>query len=248
MPSSRVFVDGSSQSLSVDATPITAAPLSISAWFKADVLQADDILVSIPDKDVADQFFALGIGWDDFGAQGANSVLQAIVRNGSRVYAQTSTSYTALTWHHACAVFATTTDRRVFLDGGGKGTNTTGLTPANVDRIAIGVLGDSTPTDYMDGKIALVVLRNVALSDAEVAEEAAETTLAGILDIQTAAIVAYWLNGTESDDDHDTGTYDMTANNGPTWDSADWPLPVPATGNIIPIIDHHNRMMVMMGD
>ncbi len=226
MPSSRVFVDGSSQSLSVDATPITSEPLTISAWFKADILQADDILVSIVDKSSGTLFWALGIGWDDFGAQGANSVLQAITRNGSRVYAQTSTSYTALTWHHACGVWAASNDRRVFLDGGGKGTETTGLSPSGLDRIAIGVLGDVSPTDYMDGKIALVVLRNVALSDAEVAEEAAETNLAGILAIQSAAIVAYWLDGTESDADHDTGTYGMTANNGPTWDSGDWPLPV----------------------
>ncbi len=249
MPSSRVFVDGSSQYLVVNSTPITEYPFTISAWFKADTPQADDVLVWIGDKDSSAQFWALAIGWNDYGTNPANSNVHAVTRVGARAEATTSSSYTANTWHHACGLFINSTSRKVYLDGGGEGTDATPMIPSASDRVAIGVAGDSSPTNYMDGKIALVILRNIELSGAEVAEEAAATSVAEALAIQTASIVAYWLNGTEVDTDHDTGTYDMTPVNSPTWDSGDWPFAAPGAGLSLPVaMAYYNRIRRTSGD
>jgi hypothetical protein len=41
----RAFDDGSSQYLQVGSTPVSAAPLSVAAWFKTDDLTADQTII-----------------------------------------------------------------------------------------------------------------------------------------------------------------------------------------------------------
>jgi hypothetical protein len=81
----------------------------------------------------------------------------------------TSTGYSANTWHHACVVFSATNSRSVYLDGGGKATETTETGNPIVDRTGIGVVYRNTPAAYTDGRIAEAGIWNVALTDAEVA-------------------------------------------------------------------------------
>lgn len=52
--------------------------------------------------------------------------------------AATSTAVSLNTWHHACGIFASSTDIRVLLDGAGKGTDGTNATPASLDTTSIG--------------------------------------------------------------------------------------------------------------
>ena len=46
------------------------------------------------------------------------------------------------------------TDRRVYIDGGSKGTNATNASDSALDRTSIGRAGDSTPDGYFDGRLA----------------------------------------------------------------------------------------------
>ena len=62
------------------------------------------------------------------------------------------------TWHHACGIFASATDRRAFIDGGSKGTNTDDYAPAGVNVTNIGCQyrfsAEPPRMSFVSGKIA----------------------------------------------------------------------------------------------
>ena len=82
----------------------------------------------------------------------------------------TTTGYTVGKWHHACGVSAAVNDRRVYIDGGSKGTGAANLATAwTMDLLAVGARYVSTAYSmYFDGAIADAAIWNVALTDAEV--------------------------------------------------------------------------------
>lgn len=154
----------SSQSLTVDSTPVTAAPFTVACWFLVNDVDNIYDLFSIVDKDVSNNHF-----WELRVLGTTTDVLSWRAFVSSQANATTSTAVTAGVWHHAVAIEAADNDRSVYLNGGGVGTNSTSRAPLNADRIAIGVQGDASPVNYMDGMIAEVAIWNVALTAAEVA-------------------------------------------------------------------------------
>lgn len=109
------------------------------------------------------------------------------------VSAVTSTTISASTWFHACAVFTSATSRAAFLNGGGKGTNATSRSPTGIDNFAIGVLYGSSVSQPFGpagtGDLAWATVWNIALSDADVA------ILATGIDprlIHPEAIIGFW--------------------------------------------------------
>jgi hypothetical protein len=113
-------------------------------------------------------------------------------------------------WHHACGVFAADADRRVYLDGSSKGTNTTSVTVVGPDTTAIGMrYGLGTPGGFWDGLIAEAAIWNVALDDGEAALLAQGYSP---LLIRPASLVSYWpLVGQYSPDEIDLkGRFDAT--------------------------------------
>ena len=159
-----LFTEGSLMYLEVDSIPVTVMPLTMACWARVTDVSSAFIYMSIQDKDVSDQRFALfaaGLATGD--------PIRAQIRSGATANASTTTGFTANTWHHAAGVFTSSTSRDVFLNGGGKGSNTTNITPTGLDRISIGRFGDSTPGNYMDGDIAEPAIWNVALTDDEIA-------------------------------------------------------------------------------
>ncbi len=181
---SRTFTLSDNRYLNSLTTPVTAAPFTIACWFYfTGSTGNDNCLVQIQDDGVAAHNFRIG-------KTTAEAIqMRVAAGTGTNESAITSTTITANTWQHACGVVHSTTDRRVFLDGGGKGTNTLDRTPANLDSIDIGNEGDSSPGDNWIGRIAEVVIWNVALSDAEVAQIAT-----GIPQwrVRPADVVAYY--------------------------------------------------------
>lgn len=95
--------------------------------------------------------------------------------NTASSQAVTSTSHPTSTWFHAAAVFdiTTGTDRAAFLNGGGKGTNTTNRVPAGIDRTSIGLIDNTFASVPWGGAgtgyIALPAIWNTNLTDAEIA-------------------------------------------------------------------------------
>lgn len=164
----RLFDDANQEYLEVDVPIVTAPPFTISAWASTDVVQNQTVLF-IGDKD-------LGINGDwwrlRFISPQQDIEFDAL-HAGTRRRARTTVQFSTNTYHHVCGIEAATDDRRVFIDGGGKGTDTNNNVVSNVDRSSIGRSGDSSPSDYMSGLISQVAVWNIALTDEEVASLAA---------------------------------------------------------------------------
>jgi len=199
----RYFDSASSQKLSIDSAVVTGAPFTLACWFRADNTNSDQGLISLADKDVNNQFFFLRL-------DGITPVLTARAGSGGTTgTAQTSTQASANTWHHGVAVFSAANDRAVYLDGAGKGTNTTSVTPTGIDQTAVGVLTRLTPVSFMLGRIAEAAIWNVALSDDDVAS--LSKGFSPLL-IRPQSLAAYWpLFGNDSPEpDRWTGSFNLT--------------------------------------
>lgn len=156
--------DGSSDYLEYAGTRITAAPLTLAAWFNTDSAAANQTVVAFSRSTTTTEGFRLQV------TATGDLVSAVTTAGGTARTASTSTSFTTGTWHHGCAVFASTTSRAAYIDGGSKGTNGTSSSPTNIDRTTVGVRYSSgSLTDHFDGRIGEVGIWNVALTDDEVA-------------------------------------------------------------------------------
>jgi len=104
-------------------------------------------------------------------------------------YSLTTTGFLINTWHHVCGVWEGADDRRSYIDGGSKGTNSEGRSPSGLDRTGVGVLIRSTKSGYMSGFIAEAAIWAVALTDAEVAILAAGYSP---LFVRPESLLVYW--------------------------------------------------------
>jgi hypothetical protein len=84
----------------------------------------------------------------------------------------TSTGFSTNTWHSAAAVYASTSSRAAYIDGGSKGTNTATRTPTSLNRFGIGILARSDFVGNLNGYIAGAAVWDVALTDEEIASHA----------------------------------------------------------------------------
>ena len=178
---SRDFA-GATDSLVVETAVVTTTPLTMACWAQLDNLTGSKTLIWLGDKDVSNQRWVLRFSNT---AQRIQAEIEAGAANG---VADTTIAPPTGTWFHAAAVYAGATDRRVFLNGGNKGTNATSVSPVGADRTAIGRHMDSTPRDTLSGLAAQVAVWNVALSDKEIADLANGVSP---LHVQPGAIV--WL-------------------------------------------------------
>lgn len=140
----------------------TSNPMSFSCWFNSDDTTLQ-FMVAVGDTDASDgrsQYLRL-----------FSSTVQAGTDVGaSEAAASSTTTYSTGVWHHGAAVFASTSDRRAFLDGGNKGTNTSSIPMPAVDNTTIGVRHSNNVYQFpFNGRIAEVGIWSVALTDAEVA-------------------------------------------------------------------------------
>jgi hypothetical protein len=183
-PFARRFTSASSQSLDVDTPVVTAAPFTMACWFNATAASGAQTLMWLGDKDASDQYFQLALNISTVGRISMQSRA-----GGSLPIAEPTTSYVANRWHHACGIAAAANDRRAFLDGGSKATETTSSTPAGADRTSVGRLARSAPTFYFDGYLVFPTIWNIALADCDVDAMAKG---AHPLTIRPEAIVAFW--------------------------------------------------------
>lgn len=101
-------------------------------------------------------------------ATNTGKVSASAANNNVFAEAQSTTSYSANTWHHVCGVFASNTSRTIYLDGAGSATNTTSLTPTLIDIVTIAAARKSGNVDnYLNGSLAEVAIWNAALTEPE---------------------------------------------------------------------------------
>lgn len=146
----------------IGSAVVTAYPFTMACWFYVDSLATGRTLLC-------------------FGPSGATATTQRIGLNSTSVFAQSENAGTAESasttvapttgvWAHAAGVFAGNTDRRAFLNGGSKGTNTVSVTFSTaINRTVIAQrLRSGTYSLGMDGRIAECAIWNEALSDDDV--------------------------------------------------------------------------------
>jgi len=201
---SRLFNDANSEYLVVDSTPVTGPPFTMAAWANYDATNPPNSHLWLGDKDALSEYWVLCTYnlqvWLWAVTAGGNNKAVASLNPGGNV------------WYHACGIEYASNSRAVFMNGANKGTNSTDLSPANADRLSIGVRGDSTPSGYMSGLLAEIALWNTDLTDAEVAILADGFSP---LFVRPANLVAYWpLIGRYSPEIDLVGGYGMTLNSG----------------------------------
>src|SRR3990167_11535257 len=161
---SRDFVRASTHYLSNANAVVTVPPFTMACWFNSDLITIAQRLISIGDTaGTADEH------WLEAAGDIAGDPVGAASRKTNTVRAASTTGYTAGTWRHACGVWATDADRRAYIDGGSKSTDTSTRAPVGLDSTYIGAGARSSPVDLMDGRIAEVGIWNAALTDGEVA-------------------------------------------------------------------------------
>lgn len=150
--------------LTVTGLPATAAPFTVGLWFYATSTTTDQALWSATDSG-GNQLFIVWAGL-------TTAALSASVNaNSSMVSATSGAVFAVNTWTHGCAVFASSTSRAAYLNGGNKGTETTSRTPTGIDRCHLGTYeaGGSFNTP-LNGRLSHVCVWNVAKSDQDVVE------------------------------------------------------------------------------
>ena len=204
----RLFDDGSNEYLELASAIMTVTPLSMACWFYSDDDTVTQALMGIGDGDAGtyDGFLIVADG------AFAGDPLDAIVLvNQTPFTAVSSVGYSTNTWHHACGVFASSTSRTIYLDGGNSGTEVTLATPAGVDTTAIGRLPGFAAWE-VSGRVAEAAMWNVALTAADAVVLAAGYSP---LFVRPQNLVAYWSLIRDEDQDR-VGGFDMTAFNTPS--------------------------------
>jgi hypothetical protein len=166
MGRSFLFDDAATQYFTIGSAILTAAPLTLAAW-----VMSDDSASSIAAIDLhnpASLNFRNGFMLvldNTTDGQGVTAVTSSSTATSA---AQTTTDYVVGKWEHACAVFASATDRRAFLNASGKTTETTSRVPSGISNASIGRISSSSPIYYCSGAISDARIYNRALSDFDV--------------------------------------------------------------------------------
>lgn len=203
--------DGSLDYLSCDRIPIgltNGDAFWCSAWIKLSSVSGYPMVWSVADASATNQYHNLFI-WNDYRVTcGSTNVTAAEARLGSPL-----TSLNA--WLNIVGEWRSATDRRAWLQLS-SATNTTSKTPSGLDRMAVGVRYDSSPSNGMNGEIAEVVLGSGILSHSD------RAALSAGLDprmFPTMKLMAYW--PLESDpNDHSGNRFHLTPVNQATLDSS----------------------------
>ena len=149
----------------VGSSIISTTPVTMSIWWRSGVLNDPTTAICVGQYSGGDNKHRIVIRED------TTDVVQcATVEAGSGVVATSTSSLSLNTWYNLTAVFASSTSRAIYINGGSKGTNTTSKDPSGMNRIVIAAVttGSGTYTQYGDGQMAHAAIWNVALTDTEV--------------------------------------------------------------------------------
>jgi hypothetical protein len=159
--------NGTTDAIEATTSTVTTEPITFCAWFNSDSDTLSQDIISSSDKDHADQqAHRLNAG-----GSAAGDPVRAVTGDvNSFPLAASSTGYTIGTWFHGCAVFASSTDRKAYINGGSQGTDVTSGTVSGLDTLLISGVYDATAIlTPFDGDIAEVAVWNRALSTGEIA-------------------------------------------------------------------------------
>ena len=194
------------------SVPVTAPPFSVSGWIKANDITTVHHMFFLIDAADGNHYFAIRLA----GNIGGDPVQIQARDGGGPATGGTGSGYSAATWHNVIGIFATTTSRTIYIDGGNSDENTESITPSSIAKIHIGA--GKAAAEKLDGKVAEVGIWDVALSGASIAALAAG---AYPDDIESGDLVAYYPLLSDSNDN--AGSYHLTDVGSPAYDGADLP-------------------------
>lgn len=158
----RQFVKASSQRIAGAATA-TAVPITIAAWVRITSSQAGTAVGIYQTAAPANGFY---IG---FSATTLTPYAASVANNTYRV-AQGSTGASQNVWHHLAGVFASSTSRKVYVDGTEVGSETTASTPVGLNNTNIAAFATNGTVVYGDLDIAAVGIWGTTLNASQIAE------------------------------------------------------------------------------
>lgn len=171
---------GTAQYLEYAGAALTATPLTWACWFSCNT----GITGYLCTLGKSTSFSVCGIR-----IESDNKIKAQAGNDSGNSMATTTTTISANTWSHAACVFTSSTSRAAFLNGGGKGTDTTSQTPSGLNRTTIGARNIGSYNQPFAGLLAEVGLWNIALSDADIVVLA--TGISPFL-VRPDALVGYW--------------------------------------------------------
>lgn len=154
-----LFDDASTESLTLGSAILTAAPMSVSAWVYPDA-NVNNAIFNLYQNGSSDEGFGLWV-------QSGNSGFWFARNAAANASAASANTATLNAWNHIVGVEVSSSSRSVRLNGGTKVTDATSMTPAGLNRTAVGTSISGAGQQYMSGRIAELAVWNVALDDDE---------------------------------------------------------------------------------
>lgn len=155
--------NGTTQYFIGGSAPVSAVPLTMMCWFRGNSTLTG-ALMSLSTNGGTARYSLVAAGTvagDPIQVGSTNSA-------GTGANAVTSTGFTSGVWTHAAGVWATTSSRTAYINGGDSGTETTNIT-AGADRTLIGARISTTVGAFFTGRIAEAAIWNTDLSPEEIA-------------------------------------------------------------------------------
>lgn len=162
------FTSASSKYLRIASATITAAPLTMACWFYPTDFTNFQVLMSINNSGSSFNNFRF-----DFSANVAGDPITATAWGSGGVSGGASSSGASGTsaWYHGAAVYASSTSRTAYFNGGNTGTDTASRVPSGLNDTEIGSyrFGAGAPEAFFDGYQAEVAMWSAALDAGEIA-------------------------------------------------------------------------------
>lgn len=162
--------DGASQYLRANSAVVSGAPLTLACWFRTTSATGTQALITIQSEATSHRFSLTAFGG------GTGKPVIATLFDGTNATASSASGFSANTWTHAAAVFASTTNRIAYIDGLAGAAETTPRSPSGMATTSIGARYSSGFGLFFAGSIAEAGVWSVALSAEEIASLAKGVT------------------------------------------------------------------------
>ena len=158
---------------------ITAYPFTFESYVKIDVISTLTFL-SINDSANSSRYFLI----DTSGAK-----VRITARNTTSVVATGSTTIVVGTWYHLAGVFASATDRRLYLNGVLEVSDTTSVNFTNTinNKVLFGLQRTISPQNYLNGKLSDVRIWNTERTVTEILDNYNKRLIGN-----ETGLVGYW--------------------------------------------------------
>lgn len=156
--------NGTSQYMNIGTTPVNAAPMTMAVRFNPNNVTANMVGFQISNGTANERFGVFFLG-----AVAGDPARASSIANGVASDADATAAFQQSVWQQVTSVFASSSSRNIYLDGGNSSSNTTSSTPTGVDRIDIGARINSGVWGlYMDGSLSDIAIWSATLTAAEI--------------------------------------------------------------------------------